>query len=186
MSLRNWRSILGAVLGFAAIAAFAAWFYFSRPEVPSGLLNHFRSLEQVEFCTIRPRANRSLKNPAEFGHGNIEEFAIVDVLATKSHHELVELLDRADRKNNNLAANCFDPRHALRDPNNPNNYLLICFKCYQMRYSFDGETGLALITDKPKRTFNAFITQHSLKTDEGLEPIPAAKTSEVLQPRQDD
>ena len=186
MLFQKWKSILVAILLVAVVAVVGTWFYLSRPEAPGKLMSHFRDLEQVEFCTMRPRSNSSLKDPDGFGNGDIEGFAIVDIQPTDAHRELVELLIKADRQNNSLAAKCFDPRHAIRDPKNKDNYLLICFKCYQMRYSLNGETGMALISDEPKRTFNAFISQHSLKTDEGLEPVSSAKKSEVLQPRRDD
>ncbi len=159
--MKLWKTI--AILLLIVVVGGAAYAYheFTAPEIPADAMKHFRGLAEIEFCSMDPNDNRDFSR-TDYGLGEIDGFHIAGT-ASVSPEKLLNAIDAADRANNTTAAACFWPRHAIRDPNNHENYLLICFECYQVRYSFDGKSGLALITDKPRDLFDATIEE--LKMD---------------------
>ena len=159
--MKLWKPI--AILLLVVIAGGAAYGYFkfTAPEIPPAAMKHFRGLAEIEFCSMDPNDNPEFSK-TDYGLGKIDGFHIAGT-ALASPEKLLNAIHAADRANNSTAAACFWPRHAIRDPNNHENYLLICFECLQCRYSFDGKSGLALITDKPRDLFNATIDE--LKMD---------------------
>ena len=154
--------LAGILVATAIVIGLAYWAMKPRPELPASVTKHFTGLAEVEFCTIHPESNAFLKPPADYGNGEIDQFAIVDVKQISDWSDLFSRLVDADRENPGTAANCFNPRHAIRDPGNSENYLLICFECYQVRYQCNGESGLILITDSPSKLFEFYVDRHKL------------------------
>ena len=163
--MKNWKLVaLLVLLGIAAVIVYG-YFKFTAPEIPAAAMKHFRAMAEVEFCSMDPNDNAEFAR-TDYGLGEIDSFHIAGT-ASVAPNKLLNALHAADRANNTTVANCFWPRHAIRDPDNHENYLLICFKCYQVRWSFDGESGLALITDTSRDLFNATIDELKMDHYEG-------------------
>jgi hypothetical protein len=158
--MKFWKEIVIFVLALFVVAAAYGYYKFTAPEMPIAVMDHFRSLKEVELCSMDP-ADSSVHSRTDYGKGEIEGFHIVDTTLVNPNM-LLDALDSADRANNRLAAACFWPRHAIRDPNNHENYLLICFKCYQVIYSFAGESETVLITDAPRDLFDSVIDEQGM------------------------
>ena len=159
--MKTWkRVVLLVLLSIAAVTVYG-YFKLTAAEIPAAAMRHFRSMEEVEFCSMDPADNDEFVR-RDYGLGEIDGFHIAGT-ASVAPKKLLNSLHAADRANNTTAANCFWPRHAIRDPDNHENYLLICFKCLQVRWSFEGKSGLALITETPRNLFNATIDE--LKMD---------------------
>ena len=163
--MKKWKLV--ALLFLVVIAGVFVYGYFklTAPEIPAGAMNHFRAMATVEFCSMDPNDDPDISR-TDYGLGEIDGFHIAGT-ASVAPKKLLNSLHAADRANNTTVAECFWPRHAIRDPNNHDNYLLICFKCLQVRWSFEGKTGLALITETPRDLFNATIDELKMDHYEG-------------------
>lgn len=147
---------------FVALTAGGGYFYcFHQTEAPNQVFRHFRKAERIEFCTMKPELD-SNELPEDFGYGDIEGYSIVDRVYLKSQGSVINAVVWADRMNNSKVAACFNPRHAIRDAEDENNYLLICFECMQMRYRLNGETGSVLISQGQACYFERLVKKHSM------------------------
>ena len=77
----------------------------------------------------------------------------------------MEYVLRADRQNNSVAASCFNPRHAIRDPSDRENYLLLCFECLQMKYQVGTVKGQCRIAESEVTHFNVLADQLGMDRD---------------------
>lgn len=158
-----WTSRKTLLIAFLlALAACAAYFYsFHQTETPSAVFRHFRNAERIEFCTIKPELSAS-DVPEDFGYGDIEGYSIVDRVYLRNQRSVINGIVWADRMNNSVAASCFNPRHAIRDADDENNYLLICFECSQMHYYLNGDSGTVLISRGQAEYFEKLVDTHSM------------------------
>lgn len=147
--------VLGLVAGFAYFSV------FHQTETPRSVFQHFRNAERIEFCTTKPTPQID-GVPDDFGYGNIEGHSIVDRVYLKNQASVLGAIAWSDRMNNSTSAACFNPRHAIRDAENKNNYLLICFECLQMKYCLEGETGSAQISSFQKKFFEKLVDAQSM------------------------
>lgn len=160
-SILTRRNILIGICFLVLIAGGAYFYGFHQTETPSEVFRHFRNAERIEFCTTKP--DKVLNElPEDFGYGDIEGYSIVDRVYLKNQGSVINAIIWADRMNNSVVADCFNPRHAIRDAEDENNYLLICFECMQMHYQLDGETGTALISDGQVHYFERLVAKHSM------------------------
>lgn len=72
----------------------------------------------------------------DHGYGFVQDYAVLDVRELSDSTEFLSAL-RASNRN----VGCFWPRHALRDPDNHSNYLLVCFECSHIYWSVNGNEG---------------------------------------------
>ncbi len=143
------------------VAGFAYFSAFHQTETPRQVYQHFRNVERIEFCTTKPIPKID-GVPDDFGYGNIEGHSIVDRVYLTNQASVIGAISWSDRMNNSAVAKCFNPRHAIRDAENKNNYLLICFECMQMRYSFEGKTDTVLISGAQVKFFDKLVSTHSM------------------------
>ena len=155
------RKTLLVVFVLALVAGTAYFCCFHQTETPNAVYRHFRRAERIEFCTINPERSSS-EVPEDFGYGDIDGFSIVDRVYLKNQGSVINAIVWADRMNNSVAAACFNPRHAIRDAEDENNYLLVCFECYQMQYYLNGESGTVLISDGQAEYFEQLVDTHSM------------------------
>ncbi|MFK7766827.1 MAG: hypothetical protein AB8B55_06360 [Mariniblastus sp.] len=157
--MKIWQRVLiVSLIGVLGLAAYG-YYRYTAPEIPSSAYQHFRDLDEIELCSVHPFDG---KEAVDYGNGNIDGYMIVDIGTTAPKKLIAELL-AADKANNTMAAKCFWPHHAIRDPNNHDNYFLICFKCMQVRYSHNGEKGLALISKSAKNLFESKVDELGLE-----------------------
>ena len=152
----------------------------SPPEIPGSVYELFRNAEKIEYLTVDPMplVLRKQIDQGEFDESDIKAingYAIVDsrmITDRKQIESLIEGIYSADRENNSTAASCFNPRHAIRLADQPDQYLLICFECLQLKYTVGSETKTALISSKPASRFN-FLAEKlgmKLKPDSKIAP----------------
>jgi hypothetical protein len=158
--LTHRRIVLGAIVSGLGLG-FAYFTIFHYMETPRAVLQHFRDADRIEFCTILPELPRG-EMPEDFGYGNLDGYAIVDRVYLTNQGSTINAIAWSDRLNNNTAAGCFNPRHAIRDAVDQDNYLLICFECLQMKYRFNGETETVKISRSQAGFFEKLIEIHSM------------------------
>ena len=113
-----------------------------------------------------------------FDTENIQEisgYPIIDsaiVTDSKQINMLVDSIYNADRENNSTAASCFNPRHAIRLADQPDQYILICFQCFQVKYSTESGSKTALISGKPAARFNAFAEKLGMQLEPDQQIAP--------------
>lgn len=118
----------------------------------SDLMAQFRSQERIELLTILPNQ--------EGGPDSILGYPILDkrIIEQESDREALlgafEAAAVADDSGPKPA--CFWPRHALRLPDDPETYILICFQCVQATYRYDNAGGGLGIRDIGKASSQVF------------------------------
>ena len=122
------------------VLAVLAWQILVPERGPSGLPlkveQHFAGLAEVEFCTVVPHADIGV---GDLGHGLIRGYPILDERLGDYGEIVISSLKFSASPE---AMACFNPRHAIREPGNPENWVLICFECEWLAWSFNGEADM--------------------------------------------
>lgn len=156
------RKYAAMILALSLIVGGSVYFgMYHYAEIPSDVLAHFRNAARIEFCTIKPDQDVNTI-PDDFGYGDIEGYSIVDRVYLKNQGSVISAVSWSDRLNNQYTAKCFRPRHAIRDSEDRENYLLICFECMQLRYNYEGKTGTVSISQSKLPFFESLADLHSM------------------------
>jgi len=107
-------------------------------EMPEYAMVHFLSLKEIELCDINPLLDMVTK---EGNNDNIGGYHVIKSRVISNDKSLLNILFTADRANNDEVAVCFNPKHAIRDPNNNLIYTLICWECLQASWSYTDGNG---------------------------------------------
>lgn len=131
----------------------------------------FRGQEQIEFLTIEPAPGNDADETDSTT--NVGKFSIVDSRIIEQESDQKALLDAfeaaANAGNPIMAMGCFNPRHALRLPNDPEIYVLICFECNRAKYSKDDPNKYMTITSMDNASsaiFNKYVEELGMTTSE--------------------
>jgi hypothetical protein len=138
-------------------------------EIPLEVLEHFRSLPKVEICVVSPAvsAGRSSQDKSHaidaVDNRDFSDGYRVQAIALTDPTGCMRAIDYCDRFETGLGHGaCFEPRYTVRDPDLPGDYILICFECSSLRYSFKDTVGTATIS----RAWQWSI--YGIWSDEGL------------------
>lgn len=151
--------------------------YQYRTEIPRSVYTHFKNLDEVEFCTIQTDIREDAyyesmdmipPRRVDLGFIHREKYPIGGLARIADHGQFLDKLSWADRQNNSMAGMCFIPRHAIRDPNNHDNYILICFECMLASYECNGSSGKARIATFPEPYANILVAQLGIQAPEAL------------------
>jgi hypothetical protein len=91
----------------------------------------------------------------------------VEIIGTQEKTNLLGAFARGIRENNDMLANCFDPRHGIRIvTKTATNDFVICFECLQVQAYGFGADKYFLTSSSPNIVFNKFLDEHQLKKAE--------------------
>jgi hypothetical protein len=134
----------------AIAAIFVTWPTGPEPlELPANVREHFENLETIDFCTIDP-----YDAVRDHGFGKIGQWCVLDRRQGVATGRLLPNL-----RSSESGALCFIPRHAIQDPNDPGNYLLVCFECRWLHWQLNGESKRISIGQRGRAAFDALAVE---------------------------